>query len=505
MSKKLCMMKTVLVIIAVFVLFVVPFTTEAESDDEQQKLEYDVNVRAQVIPIYAVNEKGEPVFDLKEEEIEFFVDGKPGTIALFSSPYNEKGEKRSEITQIKQDGSRVEIKTPDRINFIVIDLVSNNAKGINYSKKIVEGIINQCPQSDRFVIMESSFNHGFKLLAGPDNDKKKLIASLKNLDRFSTDRTFTPSEMINRLGLFGAGDNDYAGRALVLETAVATGKSDAMFYQRVVANHLNTVSQLKYIFQSISQPKHVYIISGGISTSFFTMGEKKNLYFNFLGSAAQAINEGGSALTVIDPIPGQTKEFTESLKHMAVQGGGIFIGEHGDFKEIIAAAKKTTQAYYELAFYPGEEKNMKIDVKCKRKGVSLQTVKHAEKGKPYLEMASLQKEIFASNVINGGSWSRIIGKVQKVDLKQIKKQEPGEENSKFKYKYVRVSIPEKMKGLDVDVFVINQNPETMKSNIIKTTQNAGVMLEVKVPVEKGMLQFVVIVEPQTTQCVYNEV
>jgi len=506
MSKKSNLTIPMLLILAVFVMLVIPSLPRAETYQEHDPLAYDVDVRAQIIPIFAIDAKGEPVFDLKEEEIELFVDGKKVEIALFSSPYTQEGKKRAETIGLNKQGDPVELQSPDRINFLVVDSLSNTQKGFAYAKKIAEGIIEQSPSSDAFVVMESSFLKGFKYIGGPENDKKKLIGYLGKLERIEFDRTLMGSSfMVGNPNSFTRGSTgtigDLDASTNILDMLINEAKTDANSYQNVLKNYFNTLLQLKYTLKTISNPKHVYIISGGFTTAF--MASKVAKYFQFMGDAAKAINNGGCSLTIIDSVPEQSTQYTHNLKTFSEEGGGKYIKGDIDYKKTLAKTLKNTQAYYELSFFPDEEKNMKIEVKCKRKGVSLQTVKYAEKGNSYKEMEPLQKEIFAINVITDGSWSRIVGNVQQVKLNEVKKENTNQDSNQSNIKYIQVPIPEKIKGLDVDVFAINMDPLTMKSDIIKTSQTAGQFVEVKVPVKDNNLQYVVIVEPTSTSCFYN--
>ena len=53
-------------------------------------------------------------------------------------------------------------------------------------------------------------------------------------------------------------------------------------------------------------------------------------------------------------------------------------------------------------------------MECKRKNVELISVNYTEKSTPYSRMNETEKKLFALNVINGGSWSRVTAKVGKI-------------------------------------------------------------------------------------------
>ena len=55
------------------------------NEPQHDALTYDVAVSAQIIPIYAVDKKGNPVFDLKQEDIELYINGKLQKLLFFSN------------------------------------------------------------------------------------------------------------------------------------------------------------------------------------------------------------------------------------------------------------------------------------------------------------------------------------------------------------------------------------------------------------------------------------
>jgi hypothetical protein len=192
------------------------------------------------------------------------------------------------------------------------------------------------------------------------------------------------------------------------------------------------------------------------------------------------------------------------MKYMAKVSGGEYFGGTNPEK-IVSNVTNNTRAYYELAFMPNQSPGdkLRIELKCKRKGITLHTIKYAEKGKPYKEMEETQKKLFALNVITGGSWSRIVGDLKKVKYKSLKSTK-GSTNI-HPSKRIRIQIPENMNNHNVDIFMVNLDPRTMKANFGITNQMVNQVLEIDVPVEEEKVQFVVIVEPIKTRCLYNQV
>jgi VWFA-related protein len=493
----------------------------AAAPAQQRGLEYEVNVRAMIIPLFAVDAKGSPVYDLKEGDIQLLVDGKPVDIAQFTAftlREQERVKAAAAPAARKLPVPGEEVEAMGRISFIILDSVANDKKGIGRARKIAVGIINNSPGKDAFVILESNPGSGLKYIMGPETDKKKLTAVIKKIKMFAGSAYSSkrrkplgidasgarsvkePQEPVNSGKSVESSDRMRDYRRHMLKVKMQKAENERTDYRMMMQRFAFSLGQLKYALQTIIQPKTVFLISGGVPA--YQLQYDVIRYHKFLGASARAINQGGGLLYVVNSVRPKRAGAGETLKHMAdVSGGKYFAGS--DTGRIVSHVKSHTTAYYELAFYPGKavKNNLRIKVKCKRKGVEINTVNHAERGKPYKEMKTLQKKLFALSVVTGGSWSRIVGRVQKIKIKKIKK------DSSPSAKTVALKLPAVLADKDVDIFTVNLDPLTMKANITLARKRAvsGKRMEINVPVEKDRTQHVVIVEPAKTFCVYNQV
>ena len=504
------------------IYFIIPGISahaQVSADDQQKSLKYEIDVNAQIIPVFAVTTGGEPVFDLNAEDIELSVNGKPTKIASFAISRVEGDQGSSKI----DDDDQKRVESQGRINFIIFDSVSNSQKGLRRGKEIALGIIKESPKTDAFVLLESNPKSGLRYVAGPDNDKNKLAKEIKNVVKIAGQRYFSyfgfrSSEVTLGEKPRRANEDSRSYRERLFKIAMDMAEADKKEYQKQVMIFLHSLSQMKFALKTITQPRMVFLISGGIPTS--SLGINVVSYYKFMGNTAKAINYGGSVLYMINPIPAKddssmsNDRISQSLKFMADESGGKYFAG-SDLKKIVTRVKKHTRAYYELAFYPGDgnkpkDDKLRINLNCKRKGVIVNTVNYSERGKPYREMETMQKKLFALSVVTGGSWSRIVGKVKKVKFKKLKRGKNRAQakmstaNAKHKNAYISIPIPENMRK-PVDVFVVNLEPETMKANIGVSRQEVTETLEMEVPVVDGKQQYVVIVEPQKTRCLYNQV
>ncbi len=62
-------LKTIIILVFLFLLLFctldLPAQAQVQDKDDQERLEYHVSVETQLVPIFAVDKKGNPVFDLK--------------------------------------------------------------------------------------------------------------------------------------------------------------------------------------------------------------------------------------------------------------------------------------------------------------------------------------------------------------------------------------------------------------------------------------------------------
>lgn len=445
-------------------------------------LEYEVSVRAQILPVFAVDKHEEPVYDLKRRDLELYVNGKPHKITMFTRFKFIDHRKREHV-----------IKRPERVNFIIIDSFLNKRKGLKRALEIARLLVNKGARGDSFVIFESSQNTGFRYVAGPDKDKTRLTAAIDGI-LTAVDKHQVHLKPFPKYLPPGENEARFAIRMYQLENKEIN--INRMEYRREVQVFSQTLGQLKYALKTITKPKSVFLISAGMEKG--VMGVGKSRYYKFLQEAAKAINYGGSMLYIINPVELRSKRTVDNLKFMAdTSGGKYFINT--DIKKLVKEIKKSTAAYYEVAFFPAKDSGdeIRIQLKSKRKGISIYTVNYSERGKPYKEMETTQKKLFALNVIFKGSWSRIVGRVAQIKFKELENQNPGT-------KTIELKLPPHMNSQAADLFLVEVDPRTYKSEVdmrkivLKETE------KIDIPVKKDRDHYFVIVEPKKTFCLYNQ-
>lgn len=491
---------------------------------EHDPLHYDIQVTAQIIPIFAVDKKGNPVYDLKEEEIQLYINKKPYKILDFMSyQVTEEAVKKEDSKKVdikeeqketvsgkireEQRKRKITIKSPERVIFVILDGISNSKSGVRNAKKLAIEIVKTAGPADSIVLLQATPYNGLSYLIGPEKDKKKLIRSLDSLYKNPDWVMLVPYVSTARTMA-----RTMAGTELLssLRTMRNAELNDSRLgYKKQIRQFRKTIAEFKYALKTIRFPKTVFLVSGGVqswSGDFSGIGQfRDNLikYYETLKQAAIDVNKGGSLLYLVNPIP-ETLEIRQALSMMSEVSNAKCVSGR-DVIEMVKQLKNNTTAYYELAFTHKPElgENFKIKIKCKRKGVKLNTLKYGEKAKPYAEMPKLQKELYALNVATGGSWSRMVGKVKPTVYRKL---EEIIEKKKI-IKKIDVTIPHELKGKKLDVFVLNVDPDTLKADIKLDQQMVGEKenLDVEVEVQKGKVQYIVIIEPEKTHCIFTRV
>lgn len=471
----------------------------------QEPLEYEVSVDAILVPLFAVDASGSPVYDLKQEEFELFVNNKPIEITYFQR-YEFKYDKEMTREITIKDKKEPAFRPPDRVIFIIIDGVFNSSEGLRRAKKVASDLINGAGEGDRFVIIENTLSGGLKHIAGPGGSRDLWLRNIKKIAPIPQPiwmrKLFQTNDLTN---IEGGG-----------EYRVVTGSPksiDKIEYKNMVRRFSHILSQFKYALKTITEPKIVFLISEGVAKGAFEesvdpVNPKRGLFvktflFNYLNEIVKAVNQGGTVLYTINPQSieksiDQGASGEMSLRYLADESGGKYFAG-SDTKKIIKRIKKTTAAYYELAFHIPAQLGDKLEltIKCRRKDVKIHTLSHSERNRPYHQMDPVQKKIFALNVVTGGSWSRMVAMVTKAETKKIKKE-------KGLYS-VNVELPAEMKNRNLDICLLYIDPATEAADMDFETMKVNGSLELKIPRKKNKRQFFVIIEPTTPYCIYNKI
>jgi VWFA-related protein len=478
----------------------------AQEKPSHDPLEYEVSVTAQLLPVFAVDAQDNPVYDLKREELELYVGGKRCKI-LFFNGYELAMQERVEGEAAVKKAPAKKRRHPQRLNFIIIDSMISNVNTLGVSRVIAMQIIRQALPGDAFVIMESNQLEGFQYVIGPEKDKAKLAKALKGIKRVRVRREFNNASL-RRLARSGQGQGSGEEAAQLNAMAAADEARERAKYQKDITRFSAALDRLKYALKSTTLPKTVYLISPGVMS--WGLGNMPVTSLRFLEDAAKSVNYGGSLFYLINPIPRQKKgrDWGKSLKFMADAAGGKFISG-SSIKDIAAKVKKSTSAYYELAFTtksrPGQRS--RIQVICKREGVRLTTIANSEQARPYRLMKGMEQKLFVLNIVNGGSWSRrMMRSVKKIEYGLLNaKRVKGKNGGSHILKDILVTIPGDMRQKNLHLFQLQVDAVTQKADLTMIRKKAKGEEQFQFKCLEGKSYYFVLIDPVKPSCIYSPV
>jgi VWFA-related protein len=497
-------------------------------EKEQEAIKHEVSVTRVLIPLFAYDSGGNPVFDLKMEDIRLFVNGKAVEISDLNLMQFEYSQEITKKVKEKRGPTTV---SRDRVVFLIVDTMFNSIYGIRRARKIVNQFIESDSPGIQYVIMENSLFGGLKLIGGPETDKNKLKKFLKKIHQLPDTSTTAWSRNTNIRQ-----SNEESAQWQKVERDERIEKERIKYFYEFLAS-------LKYALQSINQPKMILLVSEGIpELLFFEVNPYvKNHAFvdtNLLDQikkTVKAINEGGGVLYAvysgrtnlmlshksggssssaksgqIGALAPEEGDFTvgaanipivdgsgiESLKSLALGTGGRYFD---DFTErVVKEIQDTTAAYYELAFSPGSSPDgkMNISIKCSRKGIKMDFPSRIETSS-YKDMNKIQKKVFALNVVlkRNWTWALAQGKARAAQFGWLDEKEQ-----------LRVTMPAEMNGRQVDIFLIRFDKDFQNPYITMESRTAANTEILKIP-QKGNDKdlYMVIIEPESTTCIYNKI
>ena len=384
-------------------------TSEIPSRAQVGRAEISVNLR--IVPFYAVDKQGNPVTDLRADEIELYVDGKRVKLAYFDRYIFERKEEseasqKVEVAETQPPPAVEAPRTPKssapRQVFLLMDLAFSSRRGFLKSRELAVDITSQLFDNDRVYLLTYSMMRGLRRVWGPVSGRKKvreqLMRSLglwKTLNRPTSTRPvavassrLTPIESMtpettqtdnrqqdntNQLSMRAEAD------AEILAFLTQTQKFNTHTYRQAAERLADSLKALAATLKPVPGPKLLVLFSQGVQNRVYFGAAYTNTpmsptvqdivrqgpFFqdDRLGSsflhdrfrrALQELVDAGVMMMVVNSEGGitsfdQATGGENALRHMARTTDGLYIG--GSLKEVLQRKViNWTTAYYEASF-----------------------------------------------------------------------------------------------------------------------------------------------------------
>jgi hypothetical protein len=457
-----------------FIIIITVFTLIAAGDSQEKSqhkpIVESVEINWWQVPIFAVDKDGNPIIDLKETDIEVWLDNRRiETFTFYKRSFTasqEPGEQKKE----SQPSPPLKKNTV----FLLFDVAMSARTCTKKSKEIAREIIADSGPDLQFIAFTIEPFKGLKYITGPSNNKKELLNEIEKLvkgkanERIMDYQKFFDTKILESgRGLEGQGAIGGGGgtRRVFLRDKDLLKETAATYYLRKTRTFFDAFKSLYLVFNSIEDNKFVYFFTEGISNHMQDnlMGGR-SLYQFHLRKMSRYLGRSGAVLFILNPmgvhdgttlITEQKKLFNPDidasdaysdkgdamvgsptsyltqeeshsgerwLRYLAVESGGKYL--EGQKEMVVKALEQMHRAYYEISFpdIPGlKGSTRKINIKPKRKGVSIHSLRSMERNKRYAEMNKIEKEILAVNLITLGPLMKEVLTCQHIRVTQIKK------------------------------------------------------------------------------------
>lgn len=513
---------------------------QAPSPEPQMSEGDTVNVEIKIVPFYAVDEQGRPVLDLKQDEIEVRIDGKPVAIDTFDAFAKTGG-----TTTISNAGSpeapapaaAKPQKAARRHVVLFFDIAFSNVRGFESGRKFAEKMIKESPPEDLLYLVTHDFKSGLKQRMGPvpatEKGKAQLLADLKKLKPeaglIDANPVYGNLPLISRNGERRNGVPQDQNSAIY--NGLRTNSQEQLW--STAQGLAESMEVLAEQFQRINEPKLMVFLSQGIDRTLYWEGSDVGLQFS--GSAwgnlsknyqyrglhtiyekpLQDIAATGTLSLFVnldDKLRGAEGGIGSSMQHMARMSSGLYLGDV-DPAVTNERVASSTGAYYEAGFYLGEERpsRSKVEILVKRPGVhtwSAGTIKTRETWRGLSEDA---RRLLIVDLVEGDAEAQRARSSVRLDLNNLPGNVLGRSNAGKTMLRYEVGWPQELAGRKIDLYnvVIEPTRQAGSPNVLRFdkqgTQVDGTVrnIDVEVPEKATFVWGIVAVEPATGKTWYR--
>lgn len=380
-----------------------------------------VNVEVRIVPFYAVDAQGNPVYDLKPEEIELRVGGAAVPVESFDRYVIPSGHAAVEASPLTP--------TPSRTVFFLFDQTFSSPTGFNADKRLAAQMVQSWPGGDRLFLMVHGSRAGLERKLGPvppdAEGRKELLAAIEALEPETrrlelqedpTEDFGPPAERAGRGQFAGAGPGSQMEAAYDGIQASARGE-----YHNVARDFAASLGDFAGELRRISGPKLLVLFSQGMDDGLYFQGDSGNrvgsdesvevdsrrappLVDRFREPLA-ALAESGAAALFVNTDRGEEADADAVLRHMAKATGALYL-EGRDPRQLEARIAGSTTAYYEASFHPAasllQSDSAGVEVAVRRPGVRVWAPAAVRTRESYKGLSGFEKRRLVIDLVAGG-------------------------------------------------------------------------------------------------------
>jgi hypothetical protein len=369
-----------------------------------------VNVEVKIVPFYAVDAQGNPVYDLRQDEVELRVGGARVPVESFDRYVIQSGRVGSQASPLTP--------TPSRSVFFLFDQTFSSLTGFNTDKRLAARMVQSWPGGDRLFVMAHGTAAGIERKLGPvppdAEGKKELLAAIEALQpevrrlELQKDTTLDygpPSESASHGKVSGSAPSDQ--RASMDDSIQGSVRNE---YHGAARDFADSLGDFAAELRRISGPKLLVLFSQGMDNDIYFLGNNglrvgsdesvevdsrraPPLVDRFRQPLA-ALAESGTVLLFVNTDRGPEDDADAVLQNMAQTAGGLYV-EGRDPRDLEQRIAGSTTAYYEAGFHPAasllQRDSAAVEVTVRRPGVKVWAPAAVRTRESYLDLSALEK------------------------------------------------------------------------------------------------------------------
>ena len=501
-----------------------------------------IDVEIKVVPFYAVDAGGKPVFDLKRDEVEIRVDGKPVSLDSFDAPRAAPSPTVPAVAtpnapapgpaMAGTDGSH---PAPQRRHLVLFfDVAFSRVSGFQKAQVFARKLIEDAPEQDYLYLLVHDFKSGLKQELGPITaDAAGKAKMIEHIRRMKPEIGQLDAHAEGRVDLYKSGSPKQKGMTMDQNTAInAALRTNSQAQLEGTARSLSkSIELVTAQFERIHEPKLLVYLAQSMDPGLYWVGSDVALQFGASASSWQHINSyqyrglhglydkplrdladtGAMSLFVdLDERDGSSQS---SLQHMALNGGGLYLGGV-DATQAVQRAENATAAYYEAGFYLNDQtraaSRAKIDIVINRPGIRTFSAGALKVRDTWRGLTEDARRLLIVDLIEGDAEAQRARGNVRLAYNNLPGNILGRSDAGRTLLRYEAGWPQELAGHKVELYNVVLEPTSRAGspNVLRfdrkaTSVDQAGAIEVEVPDKAVFLWGIVAVEPETGRAWYR--
>jgi len=482
-----------------------------------------VDVEIKIVPFYAVDADGKPVWDLRSNEVELKVGGKTMFVDTFDGPAAPGGAERTGSNGLRPTSRNV---------IFFIDSAFTSPSAFRNSIQVAQKLVGEIAEGDRLSLMAHSVGKGLEKKLGPVPADRKgkarfldaLAALNPEIRRLNTNPVddLPPLMQVTHNGQSGVREDIPTSQFMgQIDSMQEFGRSEYMSLARGLADSLDfTAAELRHQ----RGPKLLLVFWQGLDSDLYFNGDigfkpgstastsyggqrTSGLLFHFAAPLHALAESGAMTVFVNASAPGGIGHDSEGVMRHIAQTAGAAYTSGADPQQVEGQIAATTAAYYEAGFYlKGEPTTVResVEVVVKRPGVRAWAPSALKVRETYESLTAYEKQLLILGLVaNGPEAQRGPVKLSYQELGgKIESRPEAKGGRRLRY---AAAWPAALQTKDLDLYNValvppakgEKAPKILQFDHLDGAHPGAVPMEIDLPRESKLIWGIVAVEPST--------